>query len=389
LVGLSRLHRYENSPFLVSLLRLFISFFSEALENTELYARAATASATYRAIVDALPSGAIAVDESGRIMHINAVAARHLQLADDELEGQPIERAGSILADAAREVLHCGHALGRRALRLPHETFVLSATPLTGADTRGALLVVESMPAEGEQGVTIDTAVETQELWHSMARAIAHNFKNALVPVKTCAELLPERYSSKPFRSSFFEVVNDNIKRIDGWIEDLLRYADIKEDRREWAVVDLHDCIERAVERAVDSYPHANITITRDYSSEDQVEGNPEYLTSTFKALVQNALDAVQDTADPKVILRTEKNGSQVRATIEDNGAGFDKASLNSAFEAFSSTKLSGLGMGLAYAHKIAGLHNGTIEIEPGSDGGSRVEISLPATEKQAPVNST
>ncbi len=383
LVGLSRFHRFESSPFLISLVRLFLSFFSEALENAELYERVSAAQTTYRNIIDAMPSGAIAVSGEGRILYLNAAATHFTGLSADELQAQPIERSSSLLADMARETLHSGTPQPARLLRLAMRPVVASTVPMNTGDGAGVLILLEDQAtaAAGIEAMAPAT-LENHELWHNMASAIAHNFKNALVPVKTCAELLPERFDSAAFRNSFFEVVSDNIEKMDGWIEYILRYAQLQVDTREWTVISLHDCVELAMDRVLHDFPDSHISFARDYSSEDYIEGNLEYLVNAFAALIRNAMEAVQDIASPQITLRTQKIQGQAKASVIDNGPGLDSAARLNAFEPFATTKLSGLGLGLAYVQKVAALHKGQVDLQPGAQAGAAFEITLPATEK-------
>ena len=54
-------------------------------------------------------------------------------------------------------------------------------------------------------------------------------------------------------------------------------------------------------------------------------------------------------------------------------------------FDAFHTTKESGLGLGLAICRNLIEAHGGTISACPGADGGAVFEFCLPAAEdKQA-----
>ncbi|MCF7853702.1 MAG: PAS domain-containing protein [Candidatus Pacebacteria bacterium] len=380
-VGLSRFHRYENSPFLVSLLRLFLSFFSEALENTRLYEEASSAGRAFRAILDAAPVGTVGVDDEGRVTHVNPAAAELLGIPSDELEQQPIERAGSQVADVVRRALGGQDMSAPVPLSQARRMIQARASRSQNADASGVVVLLDELPGYPEDGAD-RTELHEQELWQSMARVMAHNFKNALVPVKTCAELLPERYESESFRRSFFEVVQDNVRRIDAWIEDLLRYAEVDSGRQEWSEVLLHECIEKAVEKVQKEFGAIAVDITRDYAPEDYVRGNADLLQQAFFALIRNAFDAVQDVAAPVVTLRTALADENVMAVIQDNGSGFGEVSEAHAFDAFSTTKISGLGLGLAYVQKVTSLHGGSVRISAPDKSGSAVEVTLPVPEK-------
>jgi signal transduction histidine kinase len=101
--------------------------------------------------------------------------------------------------------------------------------------------------------------------------------------------------------------------------------------------------------------------------------------------LMTNALDAVEDSPQPRVRVRTGWAASAreptVELSVEDNGPGIAADLLPHIFEPFFSTKESnrGTGLGLAISKEIVERHGGTIRVEPGPTGGARFVASLPA----------
>ena len=390
IVGLSRIHRYEASPFLISILRLFLTFFSKALENADLYGRVSTAEQAYRRIFDALPTGAMAVSADGTVCHVNPVAAAHLGEASDRLEMQPIERAGSLLADAAREVLVTGDPTGSRILTIRQRDFQVSAVPLGEDASCGVLLLLDDKAADGSTKVARRDAAEFDEVMTDMSRSLGHNFKNALVPIKTCAELLPERYDQEAFRRSFFEVVQESIGKIDGWITRLMRFSEMPEASRPATVFPLHETLDKGLERALSRFPNLDVVVHRDYAHEngDSVKAGREALEQMFTEIVGNALDAMQDVPEPVLQLSTLATAEGVTARVEDNGQGVDQNVEAAAFRPFFTKKMSGLGLGLAYVRKIAGAYGGNVAISPGTERGGCVQVDLPAARQKSAVTS-
>ncbi len=75
--------------------------------------------------------------------------------------------------------------------------------------------------------------------------------------------------------------------------------------------------------------------------------------------------------------------GPRVRITVEDNGHGMDKATLERVFDPFFTTKQvgSGTGLGLSVAHGIVSSLDGEIVIRSHPGEGTRVTILLPCCE--------
>ncbi|MBT3379742.1 MAG: hypothetical protein HN742_36575 [Lentisphaerae bacterium] len=380
LVGLSRVHRYDvPRPSLVSLLRLFLTFFGKALENAGLYSQVASAEQTYRGIFDAFPVGAIDISPEGAVRHLNPQAASLLDGTCVDFETQPIERADTLLADAARETLSLGVPVAPRRIRLRERAVEVSAVPLGEGATGGVLLLVQDASAAPEPGVKSEgSSSEVDEIIRDMSRALAHNFKNAFVPIKTCAELLPERYAHEGFRESFFDVVQDSTEKIDRWIRALMRLSELTEAELRRNTFQVSEALDAAAAEASQRFPELEVTVDRNYAEGATVNGNRDMIVQGLVELIVNAFDAIQDAPDPRVRISVETEEQDVVIRIEDNGRGIEPRTQKAAFRPFYTKKLSGLGLGLTYAMKVVELHTGSIEVGPGADGGTLVKLEFP-----------
>lgn len=388
LVGLSRVHRYGSVQFTTSLLRLFITFFAKAFENAGLYGEASTAEHSLRAMFDALPTGSLAISEEGIIQYANPAVLSCLGCVAEDVEEQPVERAGSVIADAAREVLETGRGGHERSADIKGQRVTLCAFPL-GSDGRAGVLVTlerRATPDAGvEDGVRSDDA-GVDRVMNDMSRTLAHNFKNALVPIKTCAELLPERYQFEGFRTSFFEIVRDSIDKIDGWIECLLRFNELPGGQQR-TVFTVHEVAEQGLVKGLKAFPDFKVKIERDYAEDDVVNANREAVVHIVYECVHNALDVLQDVAQPELLVGTRRESDSVDVFVEDNGIGLDSETQEAVFRPFFTKKLSGLGLGLTYVRKVASAYGGKVDIGPGERGGTRVTVRLPAAARTRVVS--
>ncbi len=69
-----------------------------------------------------------------------------------------------------------------------------------------------------------------------------------------------------------------------------------------------------------------------------------------------------------------------IRISITDQGPGIPEETIGKIFDPFFTTKTDGNGLGLAVSHSIVEKHGGMIKAGPGSDGGTVIDIYLPAT---------
>jgi C4-dicarboxylate-specific signal transduction histidine kinase len=66
--------------------------------------------------------------------------------------------------------------------------------------------------------------------------------------------------------------------------------------------------------------------------------------------LLANALDAVEERVDPRVLLEVEHDDEWVSLAVHDNGPGIAEAMRPRLFQPFQSTKAQGVGLGLGLA---------------------------------------
>lgn len=95
--------------------------------------------------------------------------------------------------------------------------------------------------------------------------------------------------------------------------------------------------------------------------------------------LLQNACDAMTNTANPVVSISAGMDGRHLTVCIADNGSGVSLEAASAMFAWMESTKADGMGIGLSICRTIVELHRGKIWLEKTGPGGSEFRFSLPA----------
>jgi two-component system, NtrC family, C4-dicarboxylate transport sensor histidine kinase DctB len=95
--------------------------------------------------------------------------------------------------------------------------------------------------------------------------------------------------------------------------------------------------------------------------------------------LVANALDAVADTASPRIAIDIEVQATTLAISVRDNGPGIPDDVMPRLFEPFFTTKEmgQGLGLGLAISSSIARDCGGSLAAHNEPDGGARFVLTL------------
>ena len=117
------------------------------------------------------------------------------------------------------------------------------------------------------------------------------------------------------------------------------------------------------------------------------VSGDRIQLQQVILNLILNAIEAMSGVSQVRRELsvssaKDEPNG--VLVTVRDSGTGLDEAALDQVFEAFYTTKVHGMGIGLAVSRTIIQTHGGRLWATPNVPQGAIFQFSLPADGEEA-----
>ena len=120
------------------------------------------------------------------------------------------------------------------------------------------------------------------------------------------------------------------------------------------------------------------------------VQADRVQLQQVILNLIMNALEAMRSASDGarELLISTGRDASNgVHVSLRDTGPGLNPASLERLFDAFYTTKSSGLGMGLSICHSIIEAHGGRIWAGANEPRGAVFHFTLPLErDKTAPA---
>jgi PAS domain S-box-containing protein len=111
------------------------------------------------------------------------------------------------------------------------------------------------------------------------------------------------------------------------------------------------------------------------------VTGDRVQLQQVILNLLLNATEAMSSVNDRprQLVIRTERDeGDRVRVMVQDAGVGLDPQGADKLFEAFYSTKSSGMGIGLSVSRSIIESHHGRLWAAPNDGPGATFAFSIP-----------
>ena len=164
-----------------------------------------------------------------------------------------------------------------------------------------------------------------------------------------------------------------------------LRGAIPEHSREAQTAVNLNEVMRDVLDLTTVRRLAAGITVQwRPQAVLPSVNGHARRLRAMFKALVDNAIDAMNTKGwkSRELHVTTRGGSSSVEVLVEDSGPGIPAELRLKVFEPFFSTRKAGgrhLGTGLSAAAQVAADHDGGSETDPAGWGGCSVRVVLPA----------
>src|SRR5699024_5007310 len=152
--------------------------------------------------------------------------------------------------------------------------------------------------------------------------------------------------------------------------------------------VDLNRLLQGAIALTTGQARKAGVDMHfSEHSPLPEIHGEAVQLQQIVINLINNAMEAMQDNkrGQRTLWLRTElPDEAHAQVVVEDNGPGIAPGKLEAVFDSFHTTKLEGMGMGLAICRSIAEWHGGQLWAESELGHGARFCLRLPVQQEDA-----
>ncbi len=216
---------------------------------------------------------------------------------------------------------------------------------------------------------------EKQTIWQEMARAMAHEIKNPLTPIRLAAQRLEAKYYERAdnlpeILEKSMRIINEEVDNLQSLVNAFSGFAKMPEAQFE------HYDLNKQLRDISDQYSDdARIDLKLDQNLRE-VFADSMQMKQVLVNLIQNAIQACPD--EPHIEVSTSVRDQACVIGIKDHGQGISEADLNKIFEPYFTTKKKGTGLGLAIVRRIIRQHGGEIKAISLLGEGSTFEISFP-----------
>jgi len=400
-------------PDRIAVLDLLAAQAAISLENTRLYSDLQDREAKVRRLVESNIIGILIWDFEGRIIEANEAFLHMVGHSRDDIVSGRLrwteltptewhdadERAAAELRATGTCKAFEKEYLRNDGSRVP---ILFGAATLSGSRDQGVAFVLDLTERKEAEENLRDSERRYREAQAELAHvtrvttlgeltaSIAHEVNQPLAAVLANAEacllwLDRETPNLDAARRSVEWIIKDGNRAADviRRVRELLKKSDAQK-----APLDINDVVNDVialVQRELLSHqvsPRLELAPAQPVVLADRVQ-----LQQVFINLVINGIEAMQAVTDRphELTIRTHRNEAhQVLVTVKDCGVGISPEDTDRLFNAFFTTKSSGMGMGLSICRSIIESHGGRVWAEPNLPRGAIFHFTLPLHREDA-----
>ena len=328
-------------------------------------------------LLDQLDTGVVRLDESGRILLMNAAAEHCLLVSRDRACGRYIGEA----ADIPRELREAISQLpdGSQSVRLHELNFGNRPYDCTiqRADNHDLLLEFHNLEWE-----RLRLRLQQRELQTGMlellSRNLGHEVRNPLGGIRGAAQMLADELESGE-QATLARLIMRESDRIDELIQ---RFGQPELERHD---IHLYPLLDEALDLLGAEFGET-VAVERDFDpSIPEVSADASAIRRVFLNLLRNACQAgasvirIRTRIEHGHALLQSGQGSVIRMDFLDDGQGVPESLRSLLFLPLVTGRRDGSGLGLALSQQIASAHGGLLTFQA-LERGSRFTLLLPFT---------
>jgi signal transduction histidine kinase len=233
---------------------------------------------------------------------------------------------------------------------------------------------VNQMAADLAASRAAQIAAERQAAHGALVPVVAHNIRNPLASIRAAAQVLEGSGVSKEVVQGLRDI-RATVDRLERWLTALLSYLNpLKLARTEARLAPVAD---QAIALLQPRLEAKRLRVRRlGWDLEATCLLDIHLMEQAVYGLLANAAEASPE--EGTLLLTVRAAGSSVQLVIADRGTGMPFRPMPGDLNPGPTTKSYGSGLGIPFAFKICGLHEGVLEFAARDGGGTEVIVTLP-----------
>jgi len=222
--------------------------------------------------------------------------------------------------------------------------------------------------------------------WQKLVNIITHEIVNSAIPITNLAGMSAQMLEDesgvvqKPEKigEEVTEDIHHSLKIIESRTQGLINFVKATKNltdipKPNLRKIFIHDLFDRVAILFRARFKEAGVKFEMEIIPPDiYIEADLELIEQVIINLIQNALEAMQDTIGRKLsLIAVRKSDEHVEISVSDNGKGISDEVLEKIFLPYYSTKANSSGIGLSLSQQIMMLHHARIEVSSMVNKGS------------------
>lgn len=224
--------------------------------------------------------------------------------------------------------------------------------------------------------------------WQKLLSVMTHEIMNSVAPISSLAATLKNRLlqstAADVSGSGDRDDLELGLETIQRRSEGLLRFAETYRNLnkittpnlKKVLISDLFENLHTLMQPTLDQKKIDMEVILKEPGLVIEVDVN--LIEQVLINLIINALEAVKEKPNPRIVLSAMQENNKLLIKVADNGVGISDELLDKIFVPFFSTKKSGSGVGLSLCKQIMLLHNGNIQVQSVEGKGTNFILLFP-----------
>ena len=261
---------------------------------------------------------------------------------------------------------------------------LIAAAALDASHRDGVELVLDMSERKQAEAQLQQLHAERLNSVKSMAAGLAHEINQPLAATKTYVNVARRLLDMKPE-----DRTSDVATTLEKAATQVTRAGQIVTRLRDFIVhgepdktsLHLHEVILSAYD-ALGVAKERGIEVTLQLDAErDDVLADRVQIEQVLVNLIRNAEEAMAASARRDLTISTSSSEDDFRIDIADTGVGLSDTVKSTLFQPFTTTKTSGMGVGLAISQAIIDAHDGKMWVRANPEGGTIFSFTLPLAE--------
>lgn len=328
-------------------------------------------------IIENINSGILTIDANARITSFNKAAERITGYTLEEMYNKTIDTFfRDLLEDKDHSIPPDEEDAAYFRIDTPFKTkdgrelfLGLSVSPMKDG---GYIMIFQDLTRLKNMEEQLHRSDRLHALGE-LAASLSHEVRNPLASISGSVQVLKESLQLNNDEQRLLDIVIREADRLNALVADFLLFA---KPAVKMVRVNLNDIISETLDMFKNSPESKNIDIRIELENGLFIQGDSRQLKQVFWNLFLNSSHAMPEGG--KLKIEANHKPDFIEITVSDTGIGIPPDIIGKIFDPFFTTRDSGIGLGLAMAHRIIEGHHGKIEVKSKEGAGTTFKIIWP-----------